>query len=199
MRGVFAEVPQDLLDWRRTTGIDRFDEMWDGVLHMLPFPPNGDQQALEQSLQYWLHVNWAKPVGGKVQSQRGVSPSADWTNNYRVPDLILLDRRRLKLDRNTHIAGPPLIVVEIESPGDETRDKMPFYADLGIPEVWIVPRDTCVPELFELVDEEYLPLKKAQRWLTSKVIPVQVRSPKRGLLAIQRADDAATYAELPDA
>ena len=42
------------------------------------------------------------------------------------------------------------MVVEIRSPGDETMEKLPFYAQLGVPEVWIIDRDTKVPELYVL-------------------------------------------------
>jgi hypothetical protein len=41
-----ARVPSDLLAWRKTTGADRFDEMWEGVLHMVA-APNREHQDLE--------------------------------------------------------------------------------------------------------------------------------------------------------
>ncbi|MGH7750722.1 MAG: hypothetical protein ACREQ5_39020, partial [Candidatus Dormibacteria bacterium] len=38
------EVDEALLEDRRRKGIDCFDEMWEGVLHMVPPPSEGHQQ-----------------------------------------------------------------------------------------------------------------------------------------------------------
>ncbi len=34
MKAVMASVPEHILEWRRRTGADQWDEMWEGVLHM---------------------------------------------------------------------------------------------------------------------------------------------------------------------
>ena len=54
------------------------------------------------------------------------------------------------IDHDTYFEGAPTVVVEIRSPGDETMEKLPFYAKLGVPEVWIIDRDTRQPELYLL-------------------------------------------------
>jgi len=36
MKAVIAEVPEDILQQRKRTGADRWDEVWEGVLHMAP-------------------------------------------------------------------------------------------------------------------------------------------------------------------
>ena len=36
MKALMAEVPSDLVETRRRIGADRWDEIWDGVLHMPP-------------------------------------------------------------------------------------------------------------------------------------------------------------------
>jgi len=37
------------------------------------------------------------------------------------------------------------VVVEMESPGDETSDKIPFYLERGVREVWVVnPQERTV-------------------------------------------------------
>lgn len=38
MRAVMLDVPQALLEERRARGADRWDEMWEGELHMVPLP-----------------------------------------------------------------------------------------------------------------------------------------------------------------
>jgi hypothetical protein len=40
MRVVWLEAPGGLLEERRRLGLDIRDEMWDGVLHVVP-PPGG--------------------------------------------------------------------------------------------------------------------------------------------------------------
>ena len=65
MKGVMASVPEHILEWRRRTGADRYDEMWEGVLHMAPVP-NRDHQDLAFLLAMWLRLNWAQPNGCRV-------------------------------------------------------------------------------------------------------------------------------------
>ena len=45
MRGVLVEVPERMLAERRRLGLDGHDEMWDGVVHLVP-PPDGRHQRL---------------------------------------------------------------------------------------------------------------------------------------------------------
>ena len=50
MRAVMPEVPPDILAWRKRTGADMWDEMWEGVLHMAPMP-NREHQDLEGAME----------------------------------------------------------------------------------------------------------------------------------------------------
>jgi hypothetical protein len=38
MKAVIPEVPEHILQERKRTGADRWDEMWEGVLHMAAAP-----------------------------------------------------------------------------------------------------------------------------------------------------------------
>ena len=60
MKAVMANVPEHILAWRRRTGADQWDEMWEGVLHMAP-SPNRDHQDFEGALEFWLRLHWAEP------------------------------------------------------------------------------------------------------------------------------------------
>ena len=60
MTGVMAAVPDRLLQWRQTTGADRWEERWEGVLHMPP-APNREHQDFLFALNVWLDVHWAGP------------------------------------------------------------------------------------------------------------------------------------------
>jgi hypothetical protein len=88
MKAVMASVPEHILEWRRRTDADQWDEMWEGVLHMAP-SPNCDHQDLEGALETWLRQNWGKSNGGHVLHQINIADpdAANWKNNYRIPDL----------------------------------------------------------------------------------------------------------------
>ena len=51
------EVHEALIAERRRLGHDRFDEMWEGVLHMVPSPGFG-----HQDLESWLVADWRSLV-----------------------------------------------------------------------------------------------------------------------------------------
>jgi hypothetical protein len=186
MKAVLVDVPDDLIARRRTTGADRWDEMWDGVLHMGPMP-NRRHQVLEHALHVWLESHWAAESGGKVYHQINVASIGGWTNNYRVPDLVLLMPDRFGIDHNEYFEGAPSAVVEIRSPNDETYEKLPFYAQLGVPEVWVFDRDSRQPELHQLVGDKYRLLPPdADGWLSS-ALGVQFRPEGVGKLAMRLA------------
>jgi len=90
-------------------------------------------------------------------------------------------------------------VVEIRSPGDESFEKLPFYAKLGVPEVWIIDRDTKVPQLHELTEGDYeQQTAEADGWLKSGATGVWLRAGPNRRLAIRLGDDATTERLLPE-
>jgi Uma2 family endonuclease len=197
MKGVMPIVPPDVLAHRKLTGADQWDEMWEGVLHMPP-PPNLDHQDLEGALEAYLRFRWAAGCGGKVYHQAAVAPIDGWPKNYRVPDLVLLLPRRFAIDRKEYFEGAPDVVVEIHSPGDEAYEKLPFYAKLGVPEVWIIHRDAKTPEIHVLRRGRYKrQAARADGWLRSPGTGVELRVGRPGKLAVRLAGDDATRQELP--
>ena len=72
--------------------------------------------------------------------------------NWRVPDLTIVHARHLS-ERGTE--GHAELVIEVLSPDDEARAKLPYYARLGCREVWLVSRDRSV-EVFSLRDGAYV-------------------------------------------
>lgn len=198
MKGVMSEVPQHVLDQRARTGLDRWDEMWAGVLHMPP-PPNRDHQDLTASLAGWIRTGWAKPGGNRVFLQVNLASPGGWPNDYRIPDLILLTPDRFGIDRNKYFEGAPTVVIEIRSPGDETLDKMPFYAGLGVPEMWIIERHRKAPEIHVLREGSYEahPVD-TDGWLQSPATGIRLRAHRADKLAVQIGDDERTRQLLPD-
>jgi Uma2 family endonuclease len=198
MKAVFSPVPDHLLAWRKSTGGDRFDEMWEGVLHMGPMA-NAYHEDLRWALETYLRLRWAKPRRGGVRCMN-VSPPGSWPHNYRVPDLILWTQDRAWMDRKTHFEGPPLVAIEIYSgPDDEAYDKLPFYATLGVPEVWIIDRDSKDVDLFVLENGQYQ--KKAvgaDGWRVSAATGIEMQPAGGGKLRIRLEKDDASVAELPE-
>ena len=127
-----------------------------------------------------------------------VASVGGWPHDYRIPDIVLLTPERFAIDRDEYYDGAPTVVVEIRSPGDETWDKLEFYAAIGVPEVWVVDRDTRVPQVFQLADDDYEELPaEADHWLRSPMTGVWLRPGSAGKLEVQMGDDAATRHSLP--
>jgi len=197
MKAVIANLPESFLEARRRTGADRWDEMWEGVLHMPPMP-NRDRQDLEGSLETFLRRHWTRPGGNKVFHQINLASPGGWPTDYRVPDLVLLTPERASIDKNEYFEGAPDAIVEIRSPDDESYEKLEFYARLGVPEVWIIDRDTKRPEVFVLMEGRYdKSAADADGWVKSDVAGVEVRATEAAKLVIRLAGDETTLEELP--
>jgi Uma2 family endonuclease len=197
MKAVMPSVLPDVAAFRKRTGADRWDEMWEGVLHMPPMP-NREHQDLEGSLETYLRFYWAPARGAKVYHQINLAPVGGWSNNYRIPDLVILLPQRFAIDRNEYFEGAPDVVVEIHSPGDETYEKLPFYRDLGVPEVWVIHRDTKIPEVHVLKRGRYKPQAAgAGGWVRSPKTGVEFLA-DQGKLAVRLAGDGSTRRDLPE-
>lgn len=144
MRAVMLEVPPHLLEERRRHGVDRWDEMWEGELHMVP-PPAERHQSLGSGLLAAFHP-LVTARGLKIAYEIGLFASDD---DYRVPDLAVY-RPDQASARGLEAAAE--LVVEIVSPGDESRAKLPWYAAHGVAEVVLVDRDSLAVEVHRTVD-----------------------------------------------
>lgn len=197
MKAVMPVVLPDILAFRKQTGADRFDEMWDGVLHMVP-APSPWHQDLAFALQLYLTLNWARPRKGKVYHEVNLAPVGGWPKNYRIPDLLLLSTERFDSIREEYFEGSPDAVVEFYSPGDETYEKLGFYVKLGVPEVWIIHRDTKEPEIHVLKKGKFRKQRAGRGgWVRSPGIGVEMAA-KTGKLAIRLVGDDSTRADLPE-
>jgi Uma2 family endonuclease len=155
-------------------------------------------------LAIYLKQHWGKPQGGRVNQEVNLTTPEDeaqWTHNYRIPDLVLLSPDRFGIDKNEYMAGAPLVVVELKSPGDDTYEKFPFYAGLGVPEVWVFDRTTRVPELYTLgPGPAYQPIPAGpDGWVHSPATGVAFRPTGAGTVTARIGTDPATVADLPDA
>ena len=140
MRALFLDVPDSLLDERRRLGLDRFDELWEGVLHVVP-PPSKDHQNIMGTLQ---SVLWLLLEGSPL---RPTTDTGYWSadNDYRVPDLVVATD---EVCSARGVEGPAALVVEIRSPNDETDAKLGWYAQRGVGEVLTIDPPTRSFKLF---------------------------------------------------
>lgn len=166
-----------LIARRRELGHDRYDEVWDGV-YVMPPMPNIDHQTV---------VGKLTRICGAVVGRSGVTLpganvselDAEWEHNYRVPDVVVTLPGSRAISRGTHYQGGPDFLVEIRSPGDDTPEKLPYYAALGVREVLVVHRDTRVPTLYRLTRKRLTPVKLTNLndapYLVSQVLPLAFR------------------------
>jgi Uma2 family endonuclease len=140
-----------LLERRRRSGLDRLDEVWQGVYHMVPAPSYA-HAAIESQLHLLLRPS-AQAAGLTMTGQCNLGESE---HDFRVPDSAL---HRPGAHGTWHPTAA--LVVEIVSPGDETQEKLPFYAAHAVDEVLIVdPREHSVSWL-ALEHGEYRPIERS--------------------------------------
>ena len=196
MRADIPDVSPGLLAWHKRTGADKWDEMWEGVLHMPPMP-NRDHQDLEWAIETYLRVHWAARRGARVYHNINVASPGGWPSDYRIPDVVLLTPERFGIDRNEYFEGAPDVVVEIRSPGDESGEKLEFYARIGVPEVWIIDRDSKAPEIYALRSGQYTRQPAgADGWLLSAATGIELRVGAPGKLAIRLQADERSRQDL---
>ena len=135
------DVPESLLDERRRLGLDVFDEVWEGVLHMVP-PPSGEHQRLGIGAGRRSSCRSAKRRGLVASHETGLFAADD---DYRVPDIVA---SRPANCSQRGVDDTAELVVELRSPGDESYEKLPWYAARGVTEMLIVDPATRRFELY---------------------------------------------------
>ena len=141
-----------LLERRRRAGADRLDEVWQGVLHMVP-GPSFEHALISQQLAELLGPP-ARAAGLlAAMSEFNIGESE---HDFRVPDGGLHRPGASGVWLST-----AALVVEILSPGDESWQKLPFYAAHDVDEVLIVdPAERTVAWL-GLREGAYRPLRRS--------------------------------------
>jgi len=169
----------ELLAQRRASGGDRFDEVWEGVYMMAPLA-NNEHQGLAADLGAIakLVVGW--PWGAQVYVGVNVSDrEQDWESNFRCPDVAVFLAGTQAQDCGTHWFGGPDFAAEILSPRDRSREKLAFYASVGVRELLLIDRDPWQLELYRLKGKKLRLVgtsePKQASLLASKVLPLSLR------------------------
>jgi Uma2 family endonuclease len=145
MRVLLLEPDKEWLEERRRRGIDRKDEVWDGVLHVAPEPTTWHQRLATRLAEVLGPL--ARSRGFESIIELSILDPLGHDRNYRTPDLVVVAPDVL-IRRGTE--GPVELAIEVLSPNDESRDKMPFYAARGVKELWLVEPETRAIEVYVL-------------------------------------------------
>lgn len=142
-----------LLSERRRLGQDRKDEVWNGTYIMSP-DPTFAHNLIAGELIVVLSIT-QKPRGAKVYPGGNVSDRAKgWEQNYRCPDAIVLFPENPAKNLDTVLVGGPDFAVEILSPHDRAREKLPFYGKIKTRECLYLDRELECAELYRLNGEQ---------------------------------------------
>jgi len=130
-------------------------EIIDGELVVSPPPTNFHQRVATEMIRRW------QPATGVLTHASGVSvPAGRYRERFLVPDVLVV---RNGVSSPYYAPSDVLVAVEIVSPSSVTRDrwaKRGLYAELGIPEYWLVdPGERTLTVFFQPSEEpprEYL-------------------------------------------
>ncbi len=146
------DVEMSLLSERVASEGNQYDEIWEGVYIVTPLP-NNEHQEIVGEFGLILREVIRRPGLGQVFPGVNLSDRAEgWKQNFREPDVAVFLKNTKAINHDTHWQGAADFLVEIISPGERTRDKIPFYGSIGVVELLIVDRDPWTLELYRHQD-----------------------------------------------
>jgi len=166
MNAVWIDIPEEILEERRRNGQDKKDELWEGVLHMVPPGSFAHGSVAVDLLAALTPIAKRRRLLARAGETGVFNPTVD--KSYRIPDV--------SLGRPEHVSERGFegaeLVVEVLSPNDESRKKFDFYARVGVREVWLVEPKTRETEIYALRDGRYDPVPFVSRIATSPVLGI---------------------------
>jgi Uma2 family endonuclease len=171
-------VADEMLAKRRAQGADRFDEVWEDVYMMVPAPNNEHQELTSELTAVLRHVVDWNGLGRTLAGANVSDRTESWTSNYRVPDVAVFLESTKAIDRQTHWHGGPDLAIEIVSPGDQTYEKLEFYARVNTGELLIIDRHPWKLTLYRLSAQSRLEPASVctfdqQHVIASTLFPIQ--------------------------
>lgn len=140
-------------------GTDKLYELFNGEL--IEVPPESGKNV---QIATFLLIQFASLIGYRRVRGHGLELEVNGEPRNRYPDLTILREEHIEqlAKRNTVrlTMSPPLLVVEIVSPGELQRNrdyiaKRVQYQDCGIPEYWIIDPNTQTILILELSENTY--------------------------------------------
>lgn len=152
MPNTARKLPYTWNDYRQWDDGQRWEIVGGEVYAMAPAPTLRHQRIqIELSRQFANHFDgksclvFPAPTDVKLSDEDIVQPDL----------LVVCDKTQL---RETHIEGPPTLIVEILSPSTASFDrvrKMRLYAQHGVKEVWLITPYPWLAEVYVLDGETY--------------------------------------------
>jgi Uma2 family endonuclease len=149
MRTLFVDPPpevEELIAQRKALGQDLYDEVWEGVYHVAAAPNARHSDVQAQLIR--ILGSLGDHVGLRVHGPDNIGGP----RNFRVPDVVLLRGTPDPVWQHT-----AAIVVEVVSPGDESRLKFGHYFDMGVEEFLIVDPGPRTVEWFARGADAFVP------------------------------------------
>ena len=137
---------EQLIERRRTLGLDRYDEVREGDYHVAPHS-HAHHGQIDRQLARILH-----PYALRAGLVDGGSFNLGTPQDYRVPDGGFYPPQPVGV-----YVSSATVVVEILSPNDETFAKFDFYARHGVQEVIVVDPDRSEFHCYALPSGDRLP------------------------------------------
>ena len=140
-------------------GTEKLYELFNGEL--IEMPP---ESGINVQIATFLLIQFVSLLGYKRVRGHGLELEVRGEPRNRYPDLTIIREEHIQqlANRNTIRLSmlPPLLVVEVVSPGELQRDrdfiaKRLQYQDCGIPEYWIIDPQTQSILVLELINETY--------------------------------------------
>lgn len=135
--------------------------------------PGREHQRLERELLFILTEVVERAGLGIVLHDFNVADPVRKLEDFRVPDISVVLSGGGAEVLDAYIAGGPDLVVEVLSPGDETYEKLPWYAAQGVRELLLVHRDTKDLALYRLQNGELVRVAASPDVLESSVVPLR--------------------------
>ena len=140
-------------------GTEKLYELFNGEL--IEMPP---ESGINVQIATFLLIQFVSLLGYKRVRGHGLELEVRGEPRNRYPDLTIIREEHIQqlANRNTIRLSmlPPLLVVEVVSPGELQRDrdfiaKRLQYQDCGIPEYWIIDPQTQSILVLELINGIY--------------------------------------------
>jgi Uma2 family endonuclease len=147
-------VERDLIAERKAKGLDRYDEVWEGMYVIMPSPDNEHQDLILELSVIGVAAIKRPGLGDALPGCNVSDRDEDWRENYREPDFAIFLKGTQARNRGTYWLGGPDFGVEIRSPNDRTYEKFDFYAQVGTGELLVIGRNPWKLELYRRADGE---------------------------------------------
>jgi Uma2 family endonuclease len=197
--GTDIVLDEEAMESRRLRGVDKYDEVWDGVLHVAPHLHNRQQEIVGHLIGIIGRLIGWRNLGHVYAGVNLSDRENDWLNNYRIPDLAVFLNGTKAKNCGTHWMGGPDFAVEIRSPGDETLQKIPFYEKVGTRELLVIDREPWSLVLYRLSENGLVPAGRSDldspEVIRSEVVPLAFRL----VAGAEDGDHPAIEVEYPEA